>query len=130
MKSFIIALLVSLSCISIKAQSSDELIDDLIASNILLDDTDKSWLKENNSFLIDMASVAKMDQQPMNRAIIQMSIKLLSQDLLDLSDEEAKYQNEQLTTIIHGALDHHGLKDEKLLSAMSWYQMIKSELRL
>lgn len=130
MKPFIISIILCTFCLSLNAQSSDDLLDDLIAYNIQLNDTDKSWLKEHKSFLIDMISLAGMDDEPMNKAIVQMSIKLLSHDLIDLTDEQAKEQNVLITTIIHGALDDHNLTDEKLLSAISWYHMIKREIKL
>lgn len=97
-------------------------------SNIQLDTLDQNWLIDNNSFLVDMASLAKMDTTAMNKAIIQISTKLLSNELVDISEDQAKSKKDFITKIIYGALDHHGLEDEKLLSAMSWYNMIVKEI--
>ncbi len=97
-------------------------------SNIQLDTLDQNWLIDNNSFLVDMASLAKMDTTAMNKAIIQISTKLLSNKLVDISKDQAKSKKDVITKIIYGALDHHGLEDEKLLSAMSWYHMIVKEI--
>lgn len=97
-------------------------------SNIQLDTLDQNWLIDNNSFLVDMASLAKMDTTAMNKAIIQISTKLLSNKLVDISKDQAKSKKDVITKIIYGALDHHGLEDEKLLSAMSWYNMIVKEI--
>gem|GEM_PF-5468915 len=69
--------------------------------DIELDSLDKSWLTENSSFLIDMASLAKMDTTAMNRAIIQMSTKLLSNKLTEISKEESLAQKELITKIIY-----------------------------
>ena len=105
-------------------QSIDKHLLLLEESNIQLDDTDRAWLLDNSSFLIDMTSLAKMDTTAMNRAIIQMSTKLLSNNLTEITDEEARSKKELITEIIYGALDYHGLESEKMLSAMSWYNMI------
>lgn len=116
--------------IALSAQSPDECIARLEIHNISLDSTDKNWLKENSSFLVDMSSLAKVDTTAMNRAIIQMSTKLLSNNLTDITDEEARSQRKLIVDIIHGAFDHHGLPEEKKLSAMSWYNMIVKEIKI
>lgn len=111
-------------------QSFDKHFSLLQDSNIQLDSTDQAWLKDNSSFLTDMTSLAKVDTTAMNRAIIQMSTKLLSNNLTEITDEEARGQKELITKIIHGAFDHHALVEEKKLSAMSWYNMIVKEIKI
>lgn len=111
-------------------QGQNEYIEQLEKQDILLDSLDKDWLLDNNSFLIDMAGLAKMDTSAMNKAIIQMSTKLLSNRLVDVSEDQAKEKKEVITKIIYGALEHHGLEDEKMLSAMSWYNMIVKEIKI
>ena len=70
--------------ISVFAQMADSATSILEMSNIQLDSTDRVWLNENSSFLVDMTSLAKADTTAMNRAIIQMSTKLLSNNLIIL----------------------------------------------
>lgn len=105
-------------------------IDQLEKNDVQLDSLDKNWLIDNNSFLVDMSNLAEMDTTAMNKAIIQMSTKLLSNELTDISETEAKNKKELITKIIYGALDHHGLEEEKMLSAMSWYNMIVREIKI
>ena len=66
-----------------------------------------------SSFLMDMTSLAKMDTNSMNRAIIQMSNKLRSNNLIEISEEEAKNQKELFAEIIYGSLDYHGIESDK-----------------
>lgn len=121
-------LIISTVLLSISMYGQNTYVTQLEDYDIELDSLDKSWLTENSSFLIDMASLAKMDTTAMNRAIIQMSTKLLSNKLTEISKEESLAQKELITKIIYGALDQHGLGNEKKLSAMSWYNMIVKEI--
>jgi len=122
--------LVAVILLPFNLQGQNAHITQLEKNNIQLDSLDKSWLIENNSFLMDMSSLSKMDTTAMNRAIIEMSTKLLSNNLIDISEEEAKKKKDLITKIIHGALDYHGLEEEKMLSAMSWYNMIVREIKI
>jgi len=121
-------LIISTVLLSISMYGQNTYVTQLEDYDIELDSLDKSWLTENSSFLIDMASLAKMDTTAMNRAIIQMSTKLLSNKLTEISKEESLAQKKLITKIIYGALDQHGLGNEKKLSAMSWYNMIVKEI--
>ncbi len=125
---WIVLSLFYLFMIEVSAQDVEEHIVILEEEGVRLDSLDREWLKVNSLFLIDMASLAKSDSDAMNMSIIQISTKLLSNDLTEISDEEAIKKSELITKIIHGAFDDHGLKDEKLLSAMSWYNMIVKEI--
>lgn len=123
-----ISMLFSLHFLAAQDYSSN--LKTLDENNIELDSTDRSWLTKNSSLLIDISSLVKVDSTAMNRAIIQMSTKLLSNKLTEITEDEAKHQKELISEIIYGSLDAHGLKDEKLLSAMSWYNMIVNEIRI
>ena len=125
---WIVLSLFYLFMIEVSAQDVEEHIVILEEGGVRLDSLDREWLKVNSLFLIDMASLAKSDSDAMNMSIIQISTKLLSNDLTEISDEEAIKKSELITKIIHGAFDDHGLNDEKLLSAMSWYNMIVKEI--
>lgn len=122
-------IMISLSSI-VMGQNQALQFSTLTEVGIQLDDIDKKWLSEHESFLNDMSNLAKMDTSSMNRAIIQMSTKLLSNDLIDISDERARENKALIKTIIYGALDDHGKEAEKSLSPMSWYNMIKREIKI
>lgn len=115
---------------SLLAQNFDKQFALLQDSDIQFDSLDQERLKDNSLFLMDMSSLAETDTTAMNRAIIQMSTKLLSNNLTEITDEEARVKKDQITKIIHGAFEHHGLSEEKKLSAMSWYNMIVKEIKI
>lgn len=124
-------LLLALSIfLSVSVQGQNDYISQLEKQGIQLDSLDKNWLIDNNSFLVDMSNLVKIDTTAMNKAIIQMSTKLLSNELTDITEEEAKSNKELITEIIYGALDRHGLEEEKMLSAISWYNMIVREIKI
>ena len=123
-----LSVIIAAVLLSIGMYGQNNYITQLEKNNIQLDSIDKEWLLDNSSFLIDMSGLAKMDTTAMNKAIIQMSTKLLSNELTEITDEEARSKKELITKIIYGALDYHGLKQEKLLSAMSWYNMLVKEI--
>lgn len=123
-------LIVVITFLSSTAYGQNMHLQQLENSNIQLDTLDQNWLIDNNSFLVDMASLAKMDTTAMNKAIIQISTKLLSNNLTDISKAEAKKKEGLITEIIYGSLEQHGLEEEKMLSAMSWYHMIVREIRI
>lgn len=114
--------------VALSAQDQHEGISTLESQGVELDMLDKAWLSDNTSFLIDMSTLVQMDTTAMNKAIIQMSTKLLSNELIEITEEESRMKEELITEIIYGALDHHGLESEKMLSAMSWYNMIVKEI--
>lgn len=123
-----IMFIVCLSLVSSSAQ--DKALQTLKDKGIRLDTVDIAWLRANSSFMTDMSALVMADTTALNRAIVQMSIRLLSHDLDDIPSDKINDHRETLTKIIHGALDDHSLRAEKSMSAVTWYHMIKSELRL
>lgn len=77
-----------------------------------------------------MTSLEKMDTTSINRVIIQISTKLLRNNLNEIKVEEARSKEELITEIIYVSLNYHGFEGEKMLSAMSWYNMIVKEIEI
>lgn len=124
------SLILVFTVMTVSAQNYEKCIEKLELNNVSLDSIDRIWLENNMLFLRDMTSLVEMDTSGMNRAIIQMSTKLLSNNLTEISSEEVEIQKEFIGRIIYGAFDDHDLAEEKKLSAISWYHMIVNEIRL
>lgn len=77
-----------------------------------------------------MTSLEKMDTTSINRVIIQISTKVLRNNLNEIKVEEARSKEELITEIIYVSLNYHGFEGEKMLSAMSWYNMIVKEIEI
>lgn len=77
-----------------------------------------------------MTSLEKMDITSINRVIIQISTKVLRNNLNEIKVEEARSKEELITEIIYVSLNYHGFEGEKMLSAMSWYNMIVKEIEI
>ncbi len=118
-------LLIMFIVFSTSVNAQNENLATLHKEGIQLDVIDKKWLSDNTSFAIDMIELVQMDTSSMNKAIVQMSLKLLSHNLMGLTEEQYNENKVLLNEIIYGALTHHGLKEEKLLSVKSWYNMIQ-----
>jgi hypothetical protein len=103
--------------------------DILKSHGISLENTDIQLLSDNPSFCDELTLLVKTDTTAFSIASAQILIKLESNELFNLSPEQIDSNEALLTGIIHGAFKEHGLGDQTLLSAKSWYQIFMAQMK-
>lgn len=116
----------SLNYISAQSPALQDSLNILTKQGIQLDDKDWEWLAiEKNRVFIFSALDEKIN--PDDLAPIQIMIKLSSNQLFNLTDEEIETNDALLTKIIHGTFDQFGKEEYKMMSATTWYGIFKTQ---
>jgi len=97
-----------------------------LEEKLSLDQTDIDWLKNNPESIAEIQSFMVADTSAFSRYSAEVIIKLESNKLQGLSNEEARKHEEKITEIIHGAMKRYGLEEQMVLSALSWYNIFQA----
>lgn len=122
----IFCLSLSISFLSAQSLSPQDSLNLLTEKGIQLDEKDREWLSiQKNRTKIFSATSTEIKEDDL--ALIQIMIKLSSNQLFELTDEEIKVNDALLTKIIHGTFDEFGKEEYKMMSAATWYGIFKKQ---
>jgi len=123
----LITLSFSSSFLSAQSPSLQDSLNLLTEKGIQLDEKDREWLSIQKNRTETFAPLEK-EINPDDLPLIQIFIKLSSNELFDLSDEEVEANDALLTDIIHGSFDQFDKAEYKMMSAASWHKIIKTQI--